>query len=40
MAALEIVERRSREILMENDAVLRVSASASFLNLLVDFKEP
>ena len=36
MNALEIVERRQREIQMETEAALRISASASFLNSLVE----
>jgi hypothetical protein len=36
MSALEIVKRRQHEIEMENAAVLRISASASFLNALVE----
>jgi hypothetical protein len=36
MKALEIVLRRQREIEMETTAPLRISASASFLNALVE----
>jgi hypothetical protein len=36
MNAFEIVERRQHEIQMETDAALRISASASFLNSLVE----
>jgi hypothetical protein len=36
MKALEIVVRRQREIEMETTAPLRISASASFLNALIE----
>jgi hypothetical protein len=36
MNPFEIVERRQHEIQMETDAALRISASASFLNSLVE----
>jgi hypothetical protein len=36
MNAFEIVERRRHEIQMESSQALRISASASFLNSLVE----
>jgi hypothetical protein len=36
MNALEIVERRQHEIQMGTEAALRISASASFLNSLLE----
>ena len=36
MNALESIERRQHEIQMETEAALRISASASFLNSLVE----
>ncbi len=36
MNVFEIVERRQHEIQMETEAALRISASASFLNSLVE----
>jgi hypothetical protein len=36
MTALEITERRQHEIQMESEAVLQISASASFMNALAE----
>ena len=36
MNAIEVLKRRQHDIQMESDAALRISASASFLNLLVE----